>query len=247
MAWKISDPGFDYIVRAVGEAQQITSSNTITVTANSPSTPDVDDIAIGARWHENSVGSTDVITSPAGWTSDAQYLNGSVNLPTDGSHFTVTASGSLSATWTDIDPAITDTEAAVVVFEPIARVISNYAPSADIQVAGWTPTPDGHIFDTLNEDTTPSDADYVTSPLLRSVAEKCILDLDNDMVAGDYIVNIRAKSTSSTGNLRVRFLDVSGTDVGATSIQGITTTLTTYSLSVTLTGTATQVQIEVTT
>jgi len=128
-----------------------------------------------------------------------------------------------------------------------AQVPSNYAPAIDIQVAGWTPTPDGFIFATIDEDTTPVDTDYVTSPLLRSVAEKCIETLDNPMVAGNYTVNIRVKTTSSTGNLRVRFLDSGGSDVGVTSIQGITTTLTTYALSVTLTDTATQVQIEVTT
>lgn len=132
----------------------------------------------------------------------------------------------------------------VNLFVPIP---SNYAPGVDVQVAGWTPTPDGRIFDTIDEDGTPVDTNYVTSPLLRSVAEKCILLLDNPMPAGSYTVNIRAKSTSSTGNLRVRFLDAANADVGVTSIQGITTTLTTYSLSVTTTGTATQVQIEVTT
>lgn len=125
--------------------------------------------------------------------------------------------------------------------------ISQFSPSADVQIAGWTPTPAGAIFDTLNEADTPSDADYVTSPLLRSAAELCIMALSSSMAAGNYTVSVRAATTSGTGNLRARFLDASGADVGVTALQAITSTLTTYSLSVTLTGTATQVQLEVTT
>ncbi|HPC92965.1 MAG TPA: hypothetical protein PLJ74_12035 [Myxococcota bacterium] len=120
-------------------------------------------------------------------------------------------------------------------------------PYSDAQIAGWTPTPAGHISDTIDDGSSANDTDYVTSPLLRSVAEKLILDLTTPLTSGSYTIDIRIRSTSSTGNARVRFLDSGGADVGVTAIQGITTTLTTYSLSVTLTGTATQVQIEVTT
>lgn len=120
-------------------------------------------------------------------------------------------------------------------------------PYSDAQIAGWTPTPAGHVSDTIDDGSSANDTDYVTSPLLRSIAELLILDLDTPLSSGSYTVDIRIRSTSSTGNARVRFLDAGGADVGVTAIQGITTTLTTYSLSVTLTGTATQVQIEVTT
>jgi len=112
-------------VRTAGKLEQQSSSQTITVvTAGNVFT---NDVAFGGRCHENSVGSNDTITPPAGWTSDIQYLNGSANLPTDVSHYVAQASdnnATLSATWTSVDPAITDTSAAVLVLVPNATAMS---------------------------------------------------------------------------------------------------------------------------
>ena len=116
--WKLTNMPATLNIRASTKLQQVTASNSFTLTASTPSTPQAGDIAIGCRFHENSVPSTDVITPPSGWTSDFQYLNGAVNLPTDGSHFTVVSNGALAATWTDIDPAITDTSGAMLVLVP---------------------------------------------------------------------------------------------------------------------------------
>lgn len=104
-------------VRTAGKVVQATAAKTVTVTTAGNVTSG--DIAFGYRSHENSVGSTDTLTPPAGWTSDAQYLNGTLNLPTDWSHLTVSASGSpLSGLWTSVDNAITCTCGAILVLAP---------------------------------------------------------------------------------------------------------------------------------
>ena len=115
--WKITNMPATITVRTAGKAQQRTSSQTITITT--AANVNANDLAFGYRTHENSVGSTGTITQPSGWTSDAQYLNGSLNIPTDWSHLKVTSGGStLSGTWTASDTAITDTSAAILVLSP---------------------------------------------------------------------------------------------------------------------------------
>lgn len=117
-------------VRTTAKAQQVSSSTSFSLSTIGSAT--AGDIALGGRTHENSVGSTDTITKPTGWTSDAQYLDGSVNLPTDVSHFTVVSDGTLSATWTSVDPAITDTSGAIIVLVPAA----SFVPQLMLQGAG---------------------------------------------------------------------------------------------------------------
>lgn len=137
------------ILRAYAKNQQLTGSNTFALTVGG-GTPQVGDLAFGFRFHENSAGSTDVITPPSGWTSDFQYLNGSVNLPTDASTLIITSAGSLTATWTDIDPAITDTTGAVIVIGPAATAPTITAqPVQQIIAAGGTAT-----FSVTSPDTT---------------------------------------------------------------------------------------------
>lgn len=117
MAWKITNMPATITVRTAGKNQLFTSAQTISVTTGATVT--ANDLAFGVRLHENSVGSTCTITQPSGWTSDAQYLNGSVNLPVDWSHFKVVTGGStLSASWTCSDTAITDTSTAILVLSP---------------------------------------------------------------------------------------------------------------------------------
>jgi hypothetical protein len=115
--YKITNMPATVTVRTAGKLPQAGSSKTITVTT--VGNVQVNDLAFGYRSHENSVGSTDTLTQPGGWTSDAQYLNGTLNLPTDWSHFLCNAGGSpLSGTWTSVDNAITDTSGAILVLAP---------------------------------------------------------------------------------------------------------------------------------
>jgi len=104
-------------VRTTGKTAQTSTSQSINVTTLGNVT--TGDVVLGGRQHENTVGSTCTITKPSGWTSLIQYLNGSVNLPTDISYFIATSGGStLSGTWTCSDTAIHDTTAAVLVLSP---------------------------------------------------------------------------------------------------------------------------------
>lgn len=117
MVWKITNMPAAITVRTAGKVAQGTSSQTLTVTT--AANVSANDLAFGYRSNENSVGSTSAITQPSGWTSDAQYLNGTANLPTDWSHFKVVTGGStLSGTWTSTDTAITDTTGAILVLSP---------------------------------------------------------------------------------------------------------------------------------
>lgn len=115
--YKITGMPATVTVRTAGKLAQAGAGKTITVVT--AGTVQVGDLAFGYRSHENSVGSTDTLTPPAGWTSDAQYLNGTLNLPTDWSHLVTLSGGStLSATWTSVDNAITDTSGAILVLAP---------------------------------------------------------------------------------------------------------------------------------
>jgi hypothetical protein len=117
MIWKITNMPATITVRTAGKVAQGTSSQTLTVTTSA--NVSANDLAFGYRSNENSVGSTSAIVQPSGWTSDAQYLNGASNLPTDWSHFKVITGGTtLSGTWTSTDTAITDTSAAILVLSP---------------------------------------------------------------------------------------------------------------------------------
>lgn len=114
-------------------------------------------------------------------------------------------------------------------------------PGSDIAVSGWTATPGGSLFDTINE-SAAEDADYITSPDLSTPAT---FGLTAPVPAGSYTVRLRAQRTASTGQARVALLDAGGTQVGVTAWQALGTTWATHSLAVTTTGTAEQARIEV--
>jgi len=123
-------------IRTYGKLDQNNSSQTITVTT--VGVVQVGDLAFGARCHENTVGSTDTITPPAGWTDDIQYLNGSLNIPTDNCHLLITSGGgsTLSATWTSVDPAISDTSAAIIVLYPNPTALTVTTPASQVVSVG---------------------------------------------------------------------------------------------------------------
>jgi len=116
--WSVPNMPATVTVQTATQLLQATAGKTITLTT--AGNVSVGGIAFGYRSHENSVGSTDTLTPPAGWTSDAQYLNGASNLPTDWSHLIIASGGGapLSATWTSVDNAITGTSGAILVLNP---------------------------------------------------------------------------------------------------------------------------------
>ena len=119
-------------------------------------------------------------------------------------------------------------------------------PTTDITVAGWTGSPDNvNLYANIDE-STASDADYVLSPSLSSSPGPAIFGLSpSSLATGNYTVNLRARRTGSVGQLRALLVDSSGTTVGTSSWQTLTTTYTTYNLSITTTGTAARLRFEV--
>lgn len=174
-------------IRTTGKLEQANSSNTITITGGAYQ---ANDIAFGGRCHENSAGSNDTITQPLGWTSDAQYLNGTLNIPTDNSSIVFTGSGTLSATWTDVDPAITDTSAAVLVLVPLQTntTITSQPTSTSTTANGFAPlsvgitgaTGTAHYQWTVNGvNTGPDSATFNYQPTLAGVYSVAVTITDD--------------------------------------------------------------------
>lgn len=123
-----------------------------------------------------------------------------------------------------------------------ATVTGIYRPSSDISLTGWTGVPDNvNLYANIDE-VTPSDTDYITSVVTG--ASPATMGI-GPMVAGTYVVRVRAATTSGTGIVRVKLLDSSGATLGTSADQSITTTPTNYDLSVTTSGTAARVSIEI--
>jgi hypothetical protein len=135
---------------------------------------------------------------------------------------------------------VLDTSQRLGWFFPLDSV-TIYRPGSDITVGGWTATGAASLFDAINE-TTASDTDYITGPDLTTSA---VLGLTASAPAGNYTVRVRSAYTGSSGQVRIRFLDSGGSDVGGSAWQTLTGTATTYTLSATTTGTADRFRIEV--
>lgn len=174
----------------------------------------------------------------------------------DGTTRAATYSGNgllLAAIW---NRALTDAEVAEVsenpwqLFRPQSQQLAVfspvYQPGSDITVTGWTGSPDNvNLYANIDE-STASDADYVLSPSLSGTPGPAIFGLSpSSLATGNYTVNVRARRTGSVGQLRALLVDSSGTTVGTSSWQSLTTTYTTYNLAITTTGTAARLRFEV--
>ena len=137
------------------------------------------------------------------------------------------------------------------VFRPASSARQNifievFKPSSDITVTGWTGSPDNvNLYANIDE-STASDTDYVLSPSVSSSPGPAIFGLSpSSLAAGNYTVNLRARRTGSVGQVRALLVNSSGTTVGTSSWQTLTTTYTTYNLAITTTGTAARLRFEV--
>ena len=96
-------------------------------------------------------------------------------------------------------------------------------PNTDLSTTGWTlfdgkPVPETpSLFGMVNEDS-PSDLDYITSPVLGT-GSPIIMGLDASLVAGLYYTNIRVKTSSATGYLRVKLLNATNIVQGTSNWQ----------------------------
>lgn len=159
----------------------------------------------------------------------------------------------LAAIW---NRALTDAEVAEVsenpwqLFRPQSQQLAVfspvYQPGSDITVTGWTGSPDNvNLYANIDE-STPSDTDYVLSPSLSGTPGPAIFGLSpSSLAAGNYTVNLRARRTGVGGQVRALLVNSSGTTVGTSSWQSLTTTYTTYNLAITTTGTAARLRFEV--
>ena len=124
-------------------------------------------------------------------------------------------------------------------FDSIAR------PSSDITVTGWSGSPDNTALYTNIDETTASETDYIMSPSVSDSPGPAIFGIFPTLVSGSYTLKVRARRTGSVGQVRALLLDSSGTTVGTSSWQSLTTSATTYDLAVITTGTAARLRFEV--
>lgn len=118
-------------------------------------------------------------------------------------------------------------------------------PNSDVTVTGWTGSPDNTNLYTNIDETTASDTDYILSPSVSDSPGPAIFGITPSLSAGSYTVKVRARRTGSVGQVRALLVDSSGTTVGTSSWQSLTTTATTYDLAITTTGTAARLRFEV--
>lgn len=114
--------------------------------------------------------------------------------------------------------------------------------TGDVTTSGWTATPSGAYYATLDE-ATASDSDYITSPTLGT-GSPITMSIES-LPAGSYDVQVRAAYAGSAGQVRVVLLNASNVAQGTSSWQALTASATTYTLPVTTTGAATRIRIEV--
>jgi hypothetical protein len=115
-----------------------------------------------------------------------------------------------------------------------------YRLISDTITNGWTAVGAASVAAATNE-AIPSDAEYGLSPNLTD----SYTGAWPSMPAGNHTVTLRGDRTLSGGQVRIRYLDSGGVDVGGTAWQALTGTATEYALSATTTATATQARIEV--
>lgn len=135
-------------------------------------------------------------------------------------------------------------------FRPVQNNLNIFSvsiarPNSDVTVTGWTGSPDNTNLYTNIDETTASDTDYILSPSVSDSPGPAIFGITPSLSAGSYTVKVRARRTGSVGQVRALLVDSSGTTVGTSSWQSLTTTATTYDLAITTTGTAARLRFEV--
>ena len=128
----------------------------------------------------------------------------------------------------------------------VRSVTTASRPAADVTAAGWTASAGSDLFAVIDE-TSASDADYITSPAITGTAAWVVMDLQYPLATGTRTVPVRAAVDTGTATLKTRLQDDAGTIVGTAIDTAVTTTPTTYNLSFTLSGPATRIAFAYTT
>lgn len=133
------------------------------------------------------------------------------------------------------------------VSEVTVDITFTYArPDEDIEKYGWTGSPDNvDLYKNIDE-FAPSDADYIQSPPLEESPGPVVFGIDQELVSGrTYSVRTRARATGGVGQIRALVLSSTGTTVGTSAWQQLTSSFTTYDLLITTTGVGDRVELEV--
>lgn len=128
----------------------------------------------------------------------------------------------------------------------VRSVSSTARPSADVTTAGWTASA-GTDFFALIDEVSASDADYITSPTISGSTAPATFAIAYPLNTGTWAGNVRAKTSAGGATMRVYLLNDAGTVVGTSADQAITSTWTTYALSITTSGPATRGRVEIVT
>lgn len=129
------------------------------------------------------------------------------------------------------------------IFDPSWTEVVFIRPSSDVSVTGWVPSTGTDLFACIDE-ASYDDADYITSPTVGT-GSPATLGLSQSLAVGTWDVRVRVKKSGSTGQVRIHLVDASDTIQGTSSWQSLSTSLTTYTFSITTTDITTRVRIEV--
>jgi hypothetical protein len=127
-------------------------------------------------------------------------------------------------------------------YKPFSRTIASIVsitaitrPSSDIAANGWSST-GATMWGVINE-TTASDVDYIYSPDGTTSTTLCLSPTLN---AGTYLISVRARRSSSGGQLRLNF-----GAAGVSAWQNLTTSFAQFDIPITLSSSASSVIIEI--
>lgn len=143
------------------------------------------------------------------------------------------ASGNFTATVTDSNSS-SDT---------VSIILYPVTPASDITTAGWTATPSGSFFNTLNE-VTENDSNYITSPATPT-SNNITMGLSATLPAGSWTMNLAGYYTGTSGQVRAHLQNGSAVDQGVSSWVTLSGSVTAYQVLITTTGPSTQIMLEV--
>jgi hypothetical protein len=129
----------------------------------------------------------------------------------------------------------------------LPAVVTVFYPNSDITVTGWTASSGSSLAAMVGE-TTLDRGTYITSPDLSTSATMSWGDGAGHAASvpvGTWDVDVDGAYLTTSGQVRIVLLDSGGTAVGTSSWQTLTSSDTTYTLSVTTTGVSTKFRYEI--
>lgn len=169
------------------------------------------------------------------------------NVGTDSNSYTTGATSAASDHGASYKVDVTDDNGTTVSDTVVLTVRSTTTvarPSADVSATGWTASSGSDLFAMIDE-SSASDADYITSPTITGSTAPATFTLAYPLNTGSWTLSVRAKTSTGTATLRLYLLNDANTVVGTSGDQTITSSFTTYQLAVTSSGPATRARVEI--